>query len=292
MVSAGDSHSAALSRDGRVFTWGVYKDSNGYIGHSPGLKKAAEPMEMGALKGTPIKWIASGVDHTFAVAANDFDVYSWGCGEQGQLGPLVTWQTDGKKKEDNQKHLMPSAPFQLRVHQDAPGLRSAAERLSYALNDNFRAFVSEELQADDAADLTEACEAYLEHRQAQLSGAADDRLRVRSVHCGAYHTLLLTHTENVYACGLNNMGQLGLGSLEPNFTKARTLTLPLPLALALTLALALALALTLILTLALTLTLILTLTLTSSPTAPRIPCWSRPSRARASSSSPAESTTR
>ena len=94
----------------------MYKDSNGYIGHSPGLKKAAEPMEVGALKGTPIKWIASGVDHTFALAANDFDVYSWGCGEQGQLGPLVTWQTDGKKKEDNQKHLMPSAPFQLRVH--------------------------------------------------------------------------------------------------------------------------------------------------------------------------------
>ena len=107
MVSAGDSHSAALSRDGRVFTWGVYKDSNGYIGHSPGLKKAVEPMEMSVFKGKPIKWIASGVDHTFAVAANDFDVYSWGCGEQGQLGPLVTWQTDGKKKEENQKHLAP-----------------------------------------------------------------------------------------------------------------------------------------------------------------------------------------
>ena len=107
MVSAGDSHSAALSRDGRVFTWGVYKDSNGYIGHSPGLKKAVEPIEMAIFKGKPIKWIASGVDHTFAVAANDFDVYSWGCGEQGQLGPLVTWQSDGKKKEENQKHLAP-----------------------------------------------------------------------------------------------------------------------------------------------------------------------------------------
>jgi len=218
MVSAGDSHSAALSRDGRVFTWGVYKDSNGYIGHSPGLKKAVEPMEMGVLKGKPVKWIASGVDHTFAVAANDFDVYSWGCGEQGQLGPLVKWQTDGKKKQENQQHLVPKAPFQLRVHQGEPGLRSAAERLSYALNDNFRAFVADELQADEAADLTEACQAYLEHRQAQLGAAADDRLRVRAVYCGAYHSFLLTHTENVYACGLNNMGQLGIGSLEPNFS--------------------------------------------------------------------------
>lgn len=193
---------------------------------------------------------------------------------------------------------VPKAPFQLRVHQGEPGLRSAAERLSYALNDNFRAFVADELQADEAADLTEACQAYLEHRQAharvarwmqgchalrvatlrsittrvtphpthacpsnrpsiqqaQLGAAADDRLRVRAVYCGAhhplqtaltppqppctplqllappalqprippfagaYHSFLLTHTENVYACGLNNMGQLGIGSLEPNFS--------------------------------------------------------------------------
>ena len=35
---------------------------------------------------------------------------------------------------------------------------------------------------------------------------------------GAYHSFLLTHTENVYACGLNNMGQLGVGSLEPGYT--------------------------------------------------------------------------
>jgi len=219
MVSAGDSHSAALSRDGRVFTWGVYKDSNGYIGHSPGLKKAAEPMEVMGLQGKCIKWIASGVDHTFAVASNDYDVYSWGCGEQGQLGPLVTWEKDPKRKEVNQRHLVPVAPFQLRVHQGEPALRSAAERLGYALNDNFRAFVAEQLEADHAANLTEACQAYLEHRQQLGSAEADDRLRVRAVYCGAYHTFLLTKTENVFACGLNNMGQLGLGSLEPGFTE-------------------------------------------------------------------------
>ena len=64
---------------------------------------------------------------------------------------------------------MPTAPFQLRVHQGAPGLRSAAERLSYTLNDNFRAFVAEELQADESADLTEACQSCLERRQVRAS---------------------------------------------------------------------------------------------------------------------------
>jgi regulator of chromosome condensation len=46
MISAGDNHTAALTRDGRVFTWGTYKDSNGYIGYAPGIDKAAEPRQV------------------------------------------------------------------------------------------------------------------------------------------------------------------------------------------------------------------------------------------------------
>ena len=29
MISAGDSHSAALTEDGRVFAWGTFRDSSG-----------------------------------------------------------------------------------------------------------------------------------------------------------------------------------------------------------------------------------------------------------------------
>ena len=31
-LSCGDSHMAALTSDGKVYTWGTYKDANGYIG--------------------------------------------------------------------------------------------------------------------------------------------------------------------------------------------------------------------------------------------------------------------
>lgn len=41
---------------------------------------------------------------------------------------------------------------------------------------------------------------------------------MRAAFCGAYHTFLLTESGNVYACGLNNMGQLGLGSLDTPYT--------------------------------------------------------------------------
>jgi len=34
-ISAGDSHTAALLKDGRVFTWGTFRDSHGNMGLTP-----------------------------------------------------------------------------------------------------------------------------------------------------------------------------------------------------------------------------------------------------------------
>lgn len=58
MISAGDNHTAALTRDGRLFTWGTYKDSNGYIGYMPGVDKAKEPQQV--LAGVPVGHVAAG----------------------------------------------------------------------------------------------------------------------------------------------------------------------------------------------------------------------------------------
>ena len=225
-VSCGDSHTAALTRDGRVFTWGTYKDSNGYIGYSPDKQKAAAPEEvvMPGLGGGGVKMIASGVDHTVALAKDGKAAYAWGCGEHGQLGKTVTWEKATKKK-----HLLPA---RMHVAPSVPGVASAEERMGHVLNDNFKAFVRKLVEADGGCDLREACELYLEHK-AQIgapaggggdgNGAAADALRLKGVYCGAYHTFFLTESDNVYACGLNNMGQLGLGSLEPLFTGTPTL---------------------------------------------------------------------
>ena len=37
---------------------------------------------------------------------------------------------------------------------------------------------------------------------------------VTSIACGAYHTLYLTRFRQVFAAGANNLGQLGVDSLE------------------------------------------------------------------------------
>ena len=74
-------------------------------------------------------------------------------------------------------------------------------------------------------DCREACEAYCDHAVDldARGGAYDDRLPIAGVFAGAYHSFVLTTHGYVYSFGLNNMGQLGLGSLEPNSTGTPTL---------------------------------------------------------------------
>ena len=57
-MGAGDSHMVTLTSEGQVYSWGTYKDSNGYIGYAPGKEKASTPTLVPNLP--TIKAIASG----------------------------------------------------------------------------------------------------------------------------------------------------------------------------------------------------------------------------------------
>uniref|UniRef100_A0A8C7F560 Regulator of chromosome condensation 1 n=1 Tax=Oncorhynchus kisutch TaxID=8019 RepID=A0A8C7F560_ONCKI len=82
-VSAGDSHTAALTDDGAVYIWGSFRDNSGVIGLLEPLKKVTVPVKV-PMKG-PVMKIASGNDHLVMLTASG-DLYTSGCGEQGQLG--------------------------------------------------------------------------------------------------------------------------------------------------------------------------------------------------------------
>ncbi|CAK0877905.1 unnamed protein product [Prorocentrum cordatum] len=84
-VSCGDSHSAAVDRDGSVWLWGTYKDANGHIGiargkQDPVVEKSAEPASSEGCSR-----IASGANHTVALGPGG-RAFAWGSNGTGQLG--------------------------------------------------------------------------------------------------------------------------------------------------------------------------------------------------------------
>uniref|UniRef100_A0A7N9AX97 Regulator of chromosome condensation 1 n=1 Tax=Mastacembelus armatus TaxID=205130 RepID=A0A7N9AX97_9TELE len=82
-VSAGDSHTAALTQDGAVYIWGSFRDNNGVIGLLEPMKGSLVPVKVPITEA--IVKIASGNDHLVLVTL-DGNLYTSGCAEQGQLG--------------------------------------------------------------------------------------------------------------------------------------------------------------------------------------------------------------
>lgn len=85
-VSAGDSHTAALTEHGTVYVWGSFRDNSGVIGLLEPMKKSALPVKMPI--NSPMVKIASGSDH-LVMLSQAGELYSSGCGEQGQLGRVA-----------------------------------------------------------------------------------------------------------------------------------------------------------------------------------------------------------
>ncbi|XP_012707793.2 regulator of chromosome condensation [Fundulus heteroclitus] len=82
-VSAGDSHTAALTEDGSVYIWGSFRDNNGVIGLLEPMKTCPVPVKFPVTE--PVVKIASGNDHVVLLTL-DGNLYTSGSAEQGQLG--------------------------------------------------------------------------------------------------------------------------------------------------------------------------------------------------------------
>ncbi|XP_010938025.1 ultraviolet-B receptor UVR8 [Elaeis guineensis] len=84
-VSCGEYHTAAISENGEVYTWGL--GSMGQLGHCSlqSGDKELLPRRVVALDGIFAKDVACGGVHTCAVTAKGA-LYAWGGGQAGQLG--------------------------------------------------------------------------------------------------------------------------------------------------------------------------------------------------------------
>ncbi|KAF5898051.1 putative E3 ubiquitin-protein ligase HERC3, partial [Clarias magur] len=82
-ISCGEEHTAALTKDGGLFTFG--NGSRGQLGHDS-TNNEPLPRRVLELMGTEVSQIACGRHHTLAFVPSTCLVYAFGCNAQGQLG--------------------------------------------------------------------------------------------------------------------------------------------------------------------------------------------------------------
>ncbi|TNN76271.1 Regulator of chromosome condensation [Liparis tanakae] len=103
-VSAGDSHTAALTDDGTVYVWGSYRDNNGVIGLLEPMKTCTSPVKVPMTE--PVVKIASGNDHLVLVTLKG-NLYTSGTAEQGQLGRVPEFFSDRGGRKGLGRLLLP-----------------------------------------------------------------------------------------------------------------------------------------------------------------------------------------
>ncbi|KAI4884476.1 hypothetical protein NFI96_014104 [Prochilodus magdalenae] len=82
-ISCGEEHTAALTKDGGLFTFG--NGSRGQLGHDSSNNEPL-PRRVLELMGTEVSQIACGKHHTLAFVSSTGLVYAFGCNANGQLG--------------------------------------------------------------------------------------------------------------------------------------------------------------------------------------------------------------
>ncbi|XP_049775647.1 regulator of chromosome condensation [Schistocerca cancellata] len=200
-ITAGDSHTAALTEKGQVFAWGSFRDSSG----SMGLMKAgvAEQKPVEILPGLMTVKIASGADH-LVMLANDGHIYTCGCGEQGQLG-RVSERAANRSCRQGLGHLLVPAPVPINPRSKL-GFEDiwAGTWCTYAKAQN-HIYVFGLNNYSQLGVENQVC-----HFHPVISPSFSEKLW--SQICGGqHHTLARDNEGGVYVIGRKDYGRLGLG---------------------------------------------------------------------------------
>jgi len=202
-VFCGFHHTALLTENGQVFTWGA--GSKGQLGHENVSDTLWVPKPVAGLSlasiGERVWKVACGGNHSLALTQSG-QIYSFGSNARGQLGLADRADRTEPKQvifDENLRHQMGaiidiSAGFWHSVLVSERGVWTAGANSSQAAT----ALHSE---LGDQLSFT------------QLSNLPTDSFTM--VRCGFGHTALLTKRGRVYTFGNNEYGQLGLGHNNP-----------------------------------------------------------------------------
>ncbi|XP_042891775.1 probable E3 ubiquitin-protein ligase HERC1 isoform X3 [Penaeus japonicus] len=205
-VSAGYRHSACVTQEGELYTWG--EGDYGRLGHGDSTSRNV-PTLVRDISG--VGQVVCGSAHTLALSADGRTVWSFGSGDHGKLG-----------------HGDTAKVYRPRVIEALQGLTirklTTGTQVSFALaahgqvqggdNTHFQVWVwgSGACLALGSSDATMLRPRPIE----ELAG-----LRIVDISAGDSHALALTHEGEVYAWGSNTMGQCGQGHTVSPITRPK-----------------------------------------------------------------------
>ncbi|KAF9568941.1 RCC1/BLIP-II [Agrocybe pediades] len=213
---AGDSICAVVSDKGDLRVWGSFRVNEGSLGFSNGLKHQFTPVPILELPHKPgdaekVSSLAAGSNHVLVLTTHGH-VYSWGAGEQSQLGRKVL--------ERRKIHGTVPEKVTLGTRARKATVVGAGAFHSFAVDDKGDVWgwgLNSMGQTGTGYASSEDSVVQLPQKVQNLSKEELDGDVVIQIAGGTHHTLFLTKAGKVYACGRSNQGQLGLADDHPAF---------------------------------------------------------------------------
>lgn len=205
-ISAGDSHSAALTESGQVYLWGNFRSGDGPMGLTADGVKQMKPVKI--LNNIQIVKISSGADH-LACLSSDGVVYTCGCGQNGQLGRLTERACPDGGRKGLAALLEPAAvPVKGR-----PSSRTVL--IQDVWTSNYSTFLkAQESGHIYAFGLNNYNQLGYENERvayAPKQVASYNSQTWKEIAGGQHHTISLDSEGLVYSMGRQDYGRLGLG---------------------------------------------------------------------------------
>jgi len=200
-LAAGPAHSAAVTANGAVWTWGCGED--GRLGHGTATTRSSPKQLRSGFSEVPIVKVACGVAHTLVLGA-DGRVYSWGRGMTGALGhgtrddihkpTLIEAFADGSAATDG-KHVRGTPAVNVK--------EIAAAVLSMAIASDGTVYVFGECPFTGPTDTTEKTSAW----PRPLSRLRE--VKCSTISCGTSHAAVVTTSGQVLTWGRGGGSILG-----------------------------------------------------------------------------------